>query len=106
MTFIAPKVYGGITIDGKEFTKVKGYKESLPYSELKTLLDFDYIKSLMHSKTFKNIVDGNIEVKKQIYSLQVTDSKREVIYEDGKFKYTKPYIISDDKVINNKKHNL
>lgn len=35
---LAPKVYGGILSNNKEFTKVKGFKESIPFSDLKSLL--------------------------------------------------------------------
>lgn len=106
MTFIAPKVYGGIDSDGNEFTKVKGYKDNLAYSELKSLLKLDNILNLNHIKTFKNIIDGNISIKNQVYSLQITDSKREIIFENGEFKYTKPYVIDNNKIINNTKSNL
>jgi hypothetical protein len=36
--FMAPKVYGGITDDGKEIVKIKGFKNSLPFKDLKELL--------------------------------------------------------------------
>src|ERR1700743_3102809 len=89
MTFIAPKVYGGIDINDNEFTKVKGYKNNLPYSELKSLLNLDNVIKLEHSKFNKYIID----------------SKREIIFENGKFEYTKPYIINDEKIVNNNKIN-
>jgi hypothetical protein len=34
---LGPKVYGGKTIEGFEFTKVKGFKENLPLSLLRML---------------------------------------------------------------------
>ena len=105
MTFIAPKVYGGIDINDNEFTKVKGYKNNLPYSELKSLLNLDNVIKLEHSKFNKNIIDGNIKVINELYTLQITDSKREIIFENGKFEYTKPYIINDEKIVNNNKIN-
>lgn len=36
--FLAPKVYGGITIEGNSIVKAKGISSFIPYSELKTLL--------------------------------------------------------------------
>ena len=36
--FLAPKVYGGITLDNKEITKVKGYKDIISFEKLKELL--------------------------------------------------------------------
>ena len=106
MTFIAPKVYGGIESNNIEFTKVKGYKNSLPYSELKSLLSLDNVLKLEQTKTFKNLVDANISVKNQLYSLQITDSKREIVFENGKFAYTKPYVIDNNKTIINCKANF
>ena len=38
--FLAPKVYGGITEEGEEITKVKGYKNKVSFKDLKTLLTF------------------------------------------------------------------
>jgi len=105
MTFIAPKVYGGILISGESFVKAKGYKNQIAYNELKELLDHNRILSLQHTKLYKNIIDSNIEVKKQIYRLQVTDSKREVVYENDKFVFTRPYLIDNRKVIMNQKKN-
>jgi hypothetical protein len=43
-TFIAPKVYGGILDNGSSFTKVKGFKDGVGYSKLKTLLNQDVKK--------------------------------------------------------------
>ena len=41
-----------------------------------------------------------------MYNLQVTDSKREIVYENGKLVYTKPYFINDEKTIKNLKRNI
>jgi hypothetical protein len=106
MTFIAPKVYGGIETNNTEFTKVKGYKNNLPYSELKSLLSLDNILSLEQTKSYKSLIDANISVKDQLYSLQITDSKREIIFENQKFAYTKPYVIDNSKTIVNCKTNF
>jgi hypothetical protein len=37
--FAAPKVYGGITESGEEITKVKGFKNTISFSDLEKLLD-------------------------------------------------------------------
>ena len=99
MTFIAPKVYGGISNTGEEFTKVKGFVNNLPYAELKSLLNENTILELSHNKTYKNIVDSNIELKNQIYTLQITSSKRRIVFENGIFKFTKPYLVEDNEIV-------
>jgi hypothetical protein len=38
-TFVAPKVYGGIIDDNSQITKVKGFKDSIKYNILKSLLN-------------------------------------------------------------------
>jgi len=35
---IAPKVYGGITVDGREVVKVKGLKAKISFEDLESLL--------------------------------------------------------------------
>lgn len=82
-TFIAPKVYGGILSDGSQFTKVKGFKNKVEYDQLKTLLNKDVAKlELAQEKWYKSLGKGEITIKQQIYSLQVTESKRRLIYSD------------------------
>jgi hypothetical protein len=49
-TFLAPKVYGGKNPYILEITKVKGYKNPLAYSELKSLLIKDSYLKLNHEK--------------------------------------------------------
>ena len=99
MVFIAPKVYGGIDFNNKEFTKVKGYKNKLPYSELKELLDYDKVLQLKHSKSYRKLEESTITLREELYNLQVTESKRKVIYENGKLVSTQAYKINFDKVI-------
>ena len=38
IVFLAPKVYGGITENGEEITKVKGLKIAVSFSDLKSLI--------------------------------------------------------------------
>ena len=99
MVFIAPKVYGGIDHNGTEFTKVKGFTNKLPQKELKSLLQENNTLELKHKKKHKNIVDSNIELKEQIYSLQITSNKRTIVYENGIFKYTTPYLLENNQII-------
>ena len=58
--FIAPKVYGGITIDNQVVIKSKGVKEFIPYNELKSLL-----KKIQILK-FKQISDIEMLAKVQL----------------------------------------
>lgn len=99
-TFIAPKVYGGILNDNSSFTKVKGYKNSLPYNELKSLLPLESNLELKQDKWIKNYKEGNIKIHKTVYSLKATDNKRNLIYKNNIFISTKPYIIDNNKIIN------
>jgi DNA polymerase elongation subunit (family B) len=38
IVFLAPKVYGGITTEGKQVVKAKGVKNIIPYEDLESLL--------------------------------------------------------------------
>jgi len=48
--FLSPKVYGGIFENGKEFSKVKGYKKPVNFRDLKSLLKKDKSLILNHDK--------------------------------------------------------
>lgn len=99
-TFIAPKVYGGILNNNNSFTKVKGFKNNVDYAKLKTLLNKDVKKlELSQEKWFRSIEEGNITIKDQIYSLQVTESKRQIVYSDDKLISTIPFTINNNKEI-------
>lgn len=52
---IAPKLYGVKTIDGQEYTKVKGFKQNVSLSQLESLLDVNSNPqlSLAQEKWFK-----------------------------------------------------
>jgi hypothetical protein len=53
------------------------------------------------NKWIKNLSDGNIEVRNELYTLQVTDNKRQLIYnENNELINSNPYIINNDKIIN------
>jgi len=87
-TFLAPKVYGGIirNEDGsiKEISKVKGYKEHVPYEIIKSLLDKDNVVNLTHEKWFKDNAKATITIKESIYKLSVTESKRKIFIKNTK----------------------
>ncbi len=96
--FLAPKVYGGLGLKGP-VTKVKGFKNPVTYNNLKSLLLKDSKLELNQEKWFKSISEGNISVRNQIYSLMVTDNKRQLIYDKHMLVGTKPYIIDGNKEI-------
>lgn len=100
--FIAPKVYGAKLKNGESFTKVKGYKNSLPYDKLKTLLPRNSKLELKQDKWIKNYNKGNIKINHTVYSLKATDNKRMLVIKNNKFVDTKPYIIDYNKNISKK----
>lgn len=74
--FIAPKVYSLLLKDGSEVTKIKGSKVSLSFSEMKKLLIKDSAISLYQEKWHKNLSQGNINIRQELYTLAVTENKR------------------------------
>jgi hypothetical protein len=74
--FLAPKVYGIITDSGKEVTKVKGFKDSVSFEMLDSLLVRDSALSLSQDKWFRDMSVGQIAIKNQLYSLRATENKR------------------------------
>ena len=70
---IAPKVYGGIDLDGKEFTKVKGFKDKLTFNDLEELLKERSIK-FHNKKWYRDKKSGRITIKELPYTLRPTDN--------------------------------
>lgn len=95
--FLAPKVYGGLLENGNEITKVKGFKDEIKYSELKSLLVKDTNLELKQDKWFNSLQEGSITIKEQLYKLVPTDNKRQLIYFNNKLVNTKPFIIDENK---------
>lgn len=94
--FLAPKVYGYVTENNKEIIKVKGKnksKLSIKLNDLFELLKRDNKMELDQEKWYKDIELAQIEIKNQIYTLKVTDNKRELIYENDVLIRTEPYVI-------------
>jgi hypothetical protein len=88
--FLAPKVYGGIFEDGREFSKVKGYKKSVSFKDLKSLLIRNKSLILNHDKWFRDFSIGSIKIKETMYNLVISANKRKIIYKNNKFISTKP----------------
>src|SRR6201992_1337145 len=90
--FLAPKVYGFITIEGDEILKVKGLKnEGLKISDLEALLIKDTSKEFTQDKRMKKIIEGEISVIDTAYTLKTTSNKRQAIYINNIFEGTKPH---------------
>jgi DNA polymerase type B, organellar and viral len=101
--FLAPKVYYLETEDGKTIYKVKGLKHEieLTKNDFEKLLVEQSILGKFQNKWIKNLSDGNIEVRNELYTLKVTDNKRQLIYnENNELINSNPYIINNDKIIN------
>jgi hypothetical protein len=91
--FLAPKVYGLLLEDGTEVVKVKGSKMKIKFSELEPLLQKEAILKITQEKWFKNLPEQHIKILKILYTLKVTDNKRQLVYKDGILVDTKPIII-------------
>jgi hypothetical protein len=92
--FLAPKVYGLVTVDGDEIIKVKGVTEevtsNLTVGDLENLLILDNNRIFNQQKWYKNLVKGSISITDVLYNLKVTSNKRSAIYEQGVFNNTEP----------------
>ena len=97
--FLAPKVYAGITKDGKELSKVKGYKHQVPFDNLVSLLKKDASLSLSHDLWMKNLGQGSLKMRHSPYNLKATGNKRHLVYTNNILTGTKPFIINEDKEI-------
>ena len=84
---ISPKLYGVKTIDGSEYTKVKGFKEKVEINQLESLLDFNKNPNLdlSHEKWMRNISQANILTGKTGYRLEASSNKRNIVTKDGIF---------------------
>ena len=100
--FLTPKVYCLDTEDMGVVYKVKGLKHEieLTMNDFEQLLYKESILKKIQTKFIRNLSEGNIKLLEQIYTLQVTDNKRKLIFnKNGKFVSTKAYKINKDKVI-------
>jgi hypothetical protein len=94
--FLGPKIYGGITSDYKSLVKAKGVKNIIPFNDLKSLMQKEVKLKLSNEKWYRNLSEGNIKIKQEIYNLTINSTKRELIYNDkGLLVDTKPIEISE-----------
>ena len=97
--FLAPKVYCLETEDGKFIYKVKGlsHEVELKLQDFENLLTRNSILKKDQNKFFRELSKGYIETLDQVYTLQVTENKRELIFKNNKLIETKPFIITPQK---------
>jgi len=99
--FLAPKVYALLNSDtGVEIIKIKGLTKeavknnNITFASLELLLNKDYKLALNQKKWFKNIINANIKILEQTYTLQITANKRELIYDNHILIDTKPILLN------------
>ena len=84
--FLAPKTYGCLDLNGKHFTKIKGFSSQVTMEDLETILNTNRtdVNKLNQEKWFKDVTGGKIVIKSSPYQLCITDNKRVLIHnEDG-----------------------
>ena len=70
-------------------------KNKIKFNDLKPLLIKNNSIKLNQEKWFKNIGQGNISIKDEIYTLMLTENKRELIFDNNNiFIETKPIKIN------------
>nr|YP_009690175.1 hypothetical protein PPIT_000072 [Porodaedalea pini]QEG56955.1 hypothetical protein PPIT_000072 [Porodaedalea pini] len=85
--------------DGKEIVKVKGVKDTIQYSDLKSLLVKDSSFAINQEKWYREINSSQIVVEDEIYTLMVTDNKRTLIYNNKNIlTETLPYNLMDNEL--------
>lgn len=119
--FLAPKVYallfnnGTVLFTGAQFVKDDlGNKTNklvlqdsnsnsvireLKFNELANLLIKDSNLVISPEKWYRDIANNSINVRETIYTLKVTENKRSLIYQDGKFVDTKPFVLGSGMIV-------
>jgi len=107
---LAPKIYGlkntAAPQQLEEIIKIKGLTKAainnnnINLKLLKTLLTKDYHLIFNQRKWFRNLKDANIKILDQIYTLKVTQNKRELIFKDNLLVGTKPFKLNNSGITN------
>jgi hypothetical protein len=103
--FLCSKVYCLLTDKNELIYKVKGLKHDveLNMNDYEKLLQKDSILKKSQTKLRKLLDKGHIEVLNHVYTLQVTDNKRKLIYDtDNKLIGTEAYKIDKSKNLKSK----
>lgn len=80
---LAPKVYGGIEVNGNEYTKVKGLKTNVSLLQLEELLIKNSSKDVKQEKWSKDLKNCTIKINSPDYNIKPTDNKRILVYKDN-----------------------
>jgi|SRR5882672_552883 len=95
VVYLAPKVYGGIT-SKSEYVKIKGLNHPISFDEISSLLVKDSKLEISQDKWYRDMSVGQVSIKKDIYTLIVTDNKRKLIYDlNNKFIGTEPLLLKN-----------
>jgi hypothetical protein len=99
--FIAPKTYALLLDDSSEIVKIKGYiNKDISFNDMKSLLnENNKEKILHHTKLYKNLSEAKIKMMETIFSLKITDNKRNAIFNEGIYKDTSPFFVDNDELI-------
>nr|YP_010691084.1 DNA polymerase [Phellinus igniarius]WBU93185.1 DNA polymerase [Phellinus igniarius] len=92
---LAPKVYGGKSVDEIEFTKVKGLKTPVTLDQIKGLLLENNNLTIDQKKWFNHITESTISEKDIAYNLKPTNNKRNLIFKKGLLIGTSSKVIKD-----------
>ena len=99
--FISPNLIGYLNGKFENIVKNKRFKGDLFFYELYFLLYRNTIIKKEHDKLFKNLADGNIIIKNEIFFLSTTYNKRQLIYNSAnKLVGTKPYYYYNGYILN------
>ena len=92
---LKPRGGGGRT-STFDLVKVKGLKNPIKFDDLKSLLYKDSYLKTHNEKWYKSLSQGSITIRDEIYTLSVTENKRELIRDkDNIFIDTKPIIVNE-----------
>jgi hypothetical protein len=99
--FIAPKVYGLSLIDGTEIVKIKGSKpgHNVTVNYLESLLKLNETIELNQDKWFKHINESKINIESTVYTLKVTENKRQLVYVNDVFSKTNPLVLKNGQLV-------
>lgn len=97
---IAPKVYGAMDIFGKCYTKIKGFKDSIDFETLESILKINNSVDLTQKKWLKNMNSSQISIKVSSYDLKPNKNKRFLVYLKGIFCDTENITVHNNKKVN------
>ena len=101
--FLMPKVYALWLINDKTVVKIKGLKTALDFVSFNQLLYKDTKIYKEQEKWYKLWDRETISIRREIYTLTVTDNKRQLIFDSSnKLVSTRPFIVRNGNILNNK----